>query len=99
MHPIVWFGPAALSLLALIDMPYGYYMFLRLVVCLSAAAIAVSTWRTATLWAAAFATLALLFNPIFRVHLDRETWQPINVVAAVLYIAHWSLLARRQVGR
>jgi hypothetical protein len=43
-------------------------------------------------WAWIFGVLALLYNPIFRVHLDRNTWIGVNwftvgviVVAAALF--------------
>lgn len=94
MHAVIWLAPATFSVLALLDLPYGYFIFLRVAVCLSATFIAYSTWTRGPLWGAAFAALAILFNPIFRVHLDRETWQPINLLAAALYIAHWWFVGR-----
>lgn len=95
MHWALWFVPAALLLLALLEMPYGYYTFLRLVICLSAAIIAYWSWRHVPVWGAVFATVALLFNPLIPVHLDRETWAPIDMGAAVLYLVHWSFVGRR----
>jgi hypothetical protein len=90
MHWAVWLVPAALLLLALLSFPYGYYTFLRLAVTLSAGLLAYWSWsRQQPLWAIAFAAVALLFNPLFPVYLDRSTWGPIDVAVAALYIAHW----------
>lgn len=36
----LWFVPAAMLLLALLQLPYGHYTLLRLVVCISAVMIA-----------------------------------------------------------
>jgi hypothetical protein len=96
---VVWAAPAGLLVLALLEMPYGYYQFLRLVICLTAAFIAYSLWPSSQLWAAAFVGMALLYNPVFRVHLDRETWAPINTVSAALYVLHWLRVRRKKPGR
>lgn len=96
MHWALWLVPAALLLLALLSLPYGYYTFLRLVVCLSAGFIAYWTWSRGVLWGVAFVAFALLFNPLVPVYLDRETWTPIDVSAAALYAAHWWFVGRSE---
>ena len=89
MYRTAALAAAALLLLALADLPYGYYTFLRLVVC---AVAAFGAFRAAAskseVWAVVLGGVALLFNPIIPVHLDRETWAPIDVVtAAVLSVS------------
>lgn len=83
----VWIAPLVLLLLALGPWPYGYYTFLRLVVCASAlyaAFVLLSGGKSPWLgWI--FVGLAILYNPIFRVHLDRETWSLINLASAAPY--------------
>jgi hypothetical protein len=82
-------------LIALAPLPYGYYTILRIVVCGSSAYI---SWTTAdtkiTGWTVAFAAVALLFNPIVPVYLDREIWAFIDVGVAVIYFIHWWISRR-----
>lgn len=84
-------------LLAGLDWPYGYYTLLRLVVCAAACWIAFVSFKSESSfrWVGwPFALIALLFNPIAPVHLDREVWGVIDlVVAAVFGIAIWPSLA------
>lgn len=83
--------PAAVSsamlLLALAPWPYGYYVLLRLVVCGSAillVALAFFKGRGGLGWV--FTFVALLFNPVIRVPLERQVWAPINMLVAVLFL-------------
>lgn len=91
----LWLIPAAMLILALFQLPYGYYTLLRLVVCLTAAIIAFQSWPKVQVWAIAFGFVALLFNPMIIVSLDRETWAPIDVAVAGMYLSHWWLVGRR----
>lgn len=88
--------PAGMSLIALAYMPYGYYQLLRLVVTSSAAFIA---WRGFErgdrILPVLFTLAALLFNPLFRVHFERDQWAVLNVIAACLYMTAF-LLGRRK---
>lgn len=73
----------ALLLWALDRHPYGYYKLLRWVVCgvnVYAGFIAIDQGKTTWVWI--FGIIAVLFNPIIPIHLDRETWQAINVIVA-----------------
>lgn len=85
----LWLIPAGMLLGALLHLPYGYYTLLRLVVCLTAAIIAFQSWPKHQAWAIAFGVVALLFNPLIIVALDRETWAPIDVAVAAMYLLHW----------
>lgn len=73
---------------ALFAFPYGYYQLLRLVVC---AVAAYGAWLAAqsesTGWAVALGLLALLFNPVVPVYLDRSTWAVVDVVSAGVIVA------------
>ena len=100
MQKTLW-GPqlivSALLLWALNDAnPYGYYIFLRLVCC---GVFAYLTFKAATEhrqgWAWAFGLTAVLYNPVIRVHLDRETWSIINVATIGLaLLSVWVLRPR-----
>ena len=81
-------GVAAVMLVAaLAKWPYGYYQLLRLVTCGAAAYgayVSHSMGKSAWLWA--FVLVAVLFNPVFPVHLSREVWQPLDVATAVVLV-------------
>jgi hypothetical protein len=73
--------------LGIAPMPYGYYTILRIIACAVFAWSAIVTGRRKheTLpWV--FALIAILFNPIVRVHLDRTIWMWANLAAAVLLL-------------
>jgi hypothetical protein len=77
----LWLVPALMLVAALGPWPYGYYMLLRLVVCLASIAIA---WRLREgsgplMWA--FVALAILYNPIVKVPLSREVWMVMNLIS------------------
>lgn len=80
-------------LLALLDWPYGYYIFLRWFVAGSAGFLAwVSFNLNKPIIALIAVFLALLFNPIVPVHLDRGTWSVIDLVAAGFFgFSAWSI--------
>ena len=65
--------------------PYGYYTLLRWVVCGVAAYTAyVSNLHNKLPWAWFFGILALFFNPIIPVKLDRATWASIDVAVGIV---------------
>lgn len=78
---------AALSLLALAPMPYGYYIFLRIAVTGCAGMTAYLKYqagdRNLLLWACV--AVAILFNPVISIHLTREIWMVFNIFVAGLF--------------
>lgn len=94
----LWLVPAAMLLVALLPLPYGYYTLLRLVVCICAAVIAYLTFVQEDrlgIWAPAFAFVAILFNPIVPVYLDRQTWIVIDLIVAGVFATHSFLLRKK----
>ncbi len=67
--------------------PYGYYTLLRLVVCGTAVYI---VWNTKKLnkkrWMWIMGFIALLFNPLIPIYLDKATWSFIDLVVAIIFI-------------
>jgi hypothetical protein len=81
------FISAALLILALADLPYGFYTFLRIVVCGTAAFGAFAAYTTDRgAWVVVLGLLALLFNPIFPIYLDREAWAFIDIITAAALV-------------
>ena len=72
---------------------YGYFQLLRLVVFLVAGYGAFGAYQNdESGWAVGLGVMALLFNPVFPVYLDRSTWAFIDLVcAAVLFYSPQAL--------
>lgn len=82
--------------LALLPMPYGYYMFLRLSVCAYAVFVFAQEQKKGVCFGSVAAIgIALLYNPIFRVHLNKENWIWANVATAVILIIVFALENKR----
>lgn len=78
---------AAMLFIGAAPLPYGYYMLLRLVACgVFAFAAFVSFDRKHKTLPWVFGLLALLFNPIIKVHLPKEAWAFVDVAAAILLL-------------
>ena len=95
---LVWLVPAVLLIAATARLPYGYYTFLRIVVCGIAAWIAVTGFqesRTAKAWSILLALIAVLFNPIIPIYLNRSTWFYLDLGAAGVFVAHLLLVRQR----
>ncbi len=90
MNPVFWLAPMALVLLALLPWPYGYYMFLRIAMCLSLGIIAFYHWNKyeTSIWPVILGLGAILYNPVLPIHLDREIWVVLNVLTAVVLGSH-----------
>lgn len=89
---LVWLIPVVLLILAPFSWPYGYYTFLRIVLTLSAALICywhiTNSGSKYILWSITFGLLALLYNPLMPVYLLKQTWLPINIGTAAIYIVN-----------
>jgi len=67
--------------LGILDMPYGFYMLLRAMLCLAAVVGFVAARRRGDMpWTFAYGTLAVLYNPILPVHLGAKgLWILVNL--------------------
>ncbi len=89
--------PAAALVLAIAPLPYGYYTLLRLLIFVSAIALAWQDYNEnerLSGWVAVFGILAIVFNPIIPVYLNREVWFFIDIVAAAIFGARWYTSSR-----
>lgn len=77
-----------LLLLALVDLPIGYYTLLRIVVTIGAVIVVITEFSNGfNFWVISFGLIAILFNPLIPVYLnDKEAWMPIDIIAAILFI-------------
>ena len=86
---------AIMLVAALADWPYGYYQLLRFVTCGVAAYIAYLAYQRQKMWAAwLFGLIAVLFNPLIPVHLNREAWAIIDCTCAMVFVSS-ALFPRR----
>lgn len=88
MSPFIKLIIAVFLLLCLADMPYGFYTLVRFA---SAAAFAYLSYDYFKAkrdgLGFTFATLAVLFQPFFKIALGRVVWNIVDVIVAVGLIA------------
>ena len=92
---IVYLILAALLLLCLAPMPYGYFMFVRFVMMVAFGWMAYRYFtikKSVAAWV--FVILAVLFQPIYKIVLGRGIWNIVDVVVAAFLITLY-LMERR----
>lgn len=93
-----WLGAigACLSLFAIADLPYAYYTFNRVALtCIAITMIIIAVQVQAVSWLFALVPVAVLWNPAIPFYLDRSTWLPLNLLAAILLFAGGLALASK----
>jgi len=91
--------PIALLAWALVPTnPYAYYTFLRIVCCGCFFFSALQYKRAEREnWFFAMVGLAIVYNPVFRIHLDRSFWSIVNIATiAVLGAAVTKLKPKKE---
>lgn len=79
---------AAMLLLCLAPMPYGYFNLVRFVMMVVFGVLAYQYYlrnKVAATWI--FGALAVLFQPIYKIALGRTLWNVVDVIVALLLIA------------
>jgi hypothetical protein len=92
---VVWIVPIVLLVIATARLPYGYYTFTRIVTCGIAAWIAIVGFQEGSAikaWSIALAFIAVLFNPIIPIYLNRPIWFYIDLSTAAIFAAHLVLV-------
>lgn len=85
--PVIYIA-AGLLFIGAAPLPYGYYTLLRIVatvVFVWAAVISLRRKYAILPWA--FGILAVLFNPLLKIYLDKEVWAVIDISSAAFLIA------------
>lgn len=78
---------ATLLLLCLAPMPYGYFMLVRFIMLVACGGLAYRYYmlnKKIAMWV--FVTLALLFQPIYKVVLGRTIWNAVDVIVASFFV-------------
>jgi len=88
MPTAVIYISAGMLFLGAAPLPYGYYMLLRLVACgVFAFAAFIAFDRKSKVLPWVYGLLAVLFNPIIKIHLPKEVWAFVDVAAGILLLA------------
>ena len=84
----IGFGLAALLLLCLLPMPYGYYIFVRFVTAVIMVIFGVNFLNAKNIPLAIVAfVIAVMFQPFFKLGLGRVMWNVVDVILAACLIA------------
>jgi len=87
-----------LFLLCLIDLPYWYYQLVRIFGTIGLAYLAFIYYSIKTKYLPfIFGVGAILFNPIIKISFDRDAWQVIDVLFAVIIIL--SIVFEKQISK
>lgn len=70
-------------MLALLDQEYGFYIFLRWIVCITAVVSAYEVRNRGKFWLLVFVFIGILFNPITPIYLNKTVWRIIDIATAV----------------
>ncbi len=78
------------------ETPYGYYLLLRIVICGICAFLAYRALKIGNdKWAWILGVTAVIYNPIFPIHLTREIWSVVNIATVVVLAATVGALRKR----
>jgi len=78
---------AGILVLAIADLPYGYYTLLRIVICILAGFTAYIAFESDNKpWAWIFGAIAILFNPIIPIYFDKEIWGFLDAIVAIIFV-------------
>ncbi len=67
---------------------YGYYSMLRFVTFgVGIYLVYISLILNKVPWAWVFGMIALIFNPIFPIHLGREIWAYVDIITGIIFLS------------
>ena len=75
-----------LFLICLLDMPYGYYQFVRFIGMIGFGLLAFENYQKNQTWFVLWISSALLINPFFKIALGRDMWNIVDVTWVVLLV-------------
>lgn len=66
--------------------PYGFYTLLRWVICAVSGHIAYGFYKSKlTGWTFVFCAIAVLFNPLYPLSLNKSSWVAIDFISSILF--------------
>lgn len=82
---IVIVGAASLFLGAL-NMPYGYYSYLKGIISLISIYGMIKSYKASFFMFIIFAIALLIFNPLFKYNINRGTWKILDLVFGAIFL-------------
>jgi hypothetical protein len=84
LSTILKFILAILLFICLLDMPYGYFQFVRLASLVVFTILAYQSFENnKQMELIIYVSLALLFQPFFKISLGRELWNIVDVIVGI----------------
>lgn len=84
MNIVIKISLAVLFLLCLLDMPYGYFQFVRFAGLIGFGILAYQSYQQGRQTEMIiYGGLALLFQPFFKIALGRQLWNMVDVVVGI----------------
>ena len=71
-----------------IHVGYGYYQLLRWIVCICSGLITYEFYLSNNKLFILYAIIAVLFNPIAPIYLDKDVWQNIDIITAITFFIY-----------
>lgn len=77
---------ALFCFIGIFELPYNYYLFLRILVSFMALIIIVNEFRSRSFWFLTFLFIFIIFNPVFPIYLYlKPFWISIEALAGLLF--------------
>ena len=83
----ILFTCSTLLLIALLNLPIGFYTLLRITITISAIIVMVNELkRDINFWVIYFGLTAILFYPVIPIYLhDKVLWLPIDIITSIIF--------------
>jgi hypothetical protein len=76
--------------IAILPLPYGFYLLLRPLVCLGVIYLLVKDWRSIDSQSRAIlVVVAVLFNPVAAIYLSKLIWIPIDFICGYYFLKRY----------
>jgi hypothetical protein len=87
--------PVMLFLIALLEMPYAYYGIMKVYI-FGCVIYLWLNYKHDNKWKAALVFLAVLYNPVFTIHLTKSIWAGVNLITAIFFFLHHKKFERKE---
>ena len=85
----VYLGLGLLLFIASAPLPYGFYTFTRIIICGFSLVLFYQNFNASdkkSSWAWFFLFLAVLFNPLIVIHMQKEVWTIIDIILGLFFV-------------
>jgi hypothetical protein len=78
---------AVLLFIAVAPLPYGFYTFMRIIVCGCAGYMAYQGFSNEEkgMWPWILGFIAILFNPVATIHMTKEIWMAVDSITGIFF--------------